>query len=92
MLGVLRADGRKGGVTVTEPRRLPTVVLVGTLDTKGMEYGFLVDRIREQGVSVLVVDAGILGEPLITPDVTRRGGGRGGRRGRAGTRGCPRSR
>ena len=72
MLGVLRADGRKGGMTDTEPRQLPTVVLVGTLDTKGREYGFLFDRIREQGVAVLVVDAGILGEPLIEPDVTRQ--------------------
>jgi uncharacterized protein (UPF0261 family) len=46
--------------------------VVGTLDTKGREYGFLVDRTREQGVDVLVVDAGILGEPLIEPDVTRQ--------------------
>jgi uncharacterized protein (UPF0261 family) len=46
--------------------------LVGTLDTKGKEYGFLVDRTREQGVDVLVVDAGILAEPLIEPDVTRQ--------------------
>ena len=61
-----------GGMTDTEPRRSPIVVLVGTLDTKGKEYGFLRDRIREQGVAVLVVDAGILGEPLIEPDVTRR--------------------
>src|SRR6187551_929345 len=58
-------------MTNTEPRQLRTVVLVGTLDTKGREYGFLLDRIREQGVAVLVVDAGILGEPLIEPDVTR---------------------
>jgi Uncharacterised protein family (UPF0261) len=46
--------------------------LVGTLDTKGREYGFLADRIREQGADVLVVDAGILGEPLIEDDVTRQ--------------------
>ncbi len=48
-----------------------TVVLVGTLDTKGGEYAFLADRIREHGVEVLLVDAGIVGEPLATPDVTR---------------------
>ena len=28
---------------------MPTVVLVGTLDTKGQEYAYLADRIREQG-------------------------------------------
>jgi uncharacterized protein (UPF0261 family) len=53
---------------VTSP---PTVVLVGTLDTKGLEYAYLRDRIRESGVDVLLVDAGVLGEPLVAPDVTR---------------------
>jgi uncharacterized protein (UPF0261 family) len=51
---------------------LPTVVLVGTLDTKGREYAFLADRIREHGVDVVLVDAGIVGEPLAEPDVTRQ--------------------
>ena len=50
---------------------MPTVVLVGTLDTKGREYAFLRDRIREHGVDVILVDAGIMGEPLVEPDVTR---------------------
>ncbi len=49
-----------------------TVVLIGTLDTKGLEYAFLRDRVRERGAEVLLVDAGILGEPLVEPDVTRR--------------------
>jgi len=48
-----------------------TVVLVGTLDTKGIEYGFLRDRLREAGVDVLLVDAGVMGEPLVEPDVAR---------------------
>ena len=51
---------------------VPTVVLVGTLDTKGLEYAFLRDRIRERGAEVLLVDAGILGEPLVEPDLTRQ--------------------
>jgi len=46
-----------------------TVVLVGTLDTKGPEYAFVRDRLREQGVEVLVVDVGVLGEPPFAPDV-----------------------
>jgi uncharacterized protein (UPF0261 family) len=50
---------------------VPTVVLIGTLDTKGREYEFLRDRVREHGVDVLLVDAGIVGEPLAVPDVTR---------------------
>ncbi|HXV33291.1 MAG TPA: Tm-1-like ATP-binding domain-containing protein [Gaiellaceae bacterium] len=50
---------------------MPTVVLVGTLDTKGTEYAWLAGRIRERGVDVVLVDAGIVGEPLATPDVSR---------------------
>ena len=50
---------------------MATVVLVGTLDTKGREYAFLADRIREHGVDVVLVDAGVMGEPLASPDVTR---------------------
>jgi uncharacterized protein (UPF0261 family) len=52
--------------------RIPTVVLVGTLDTKGKEYAYLRDRVRERGVDVLLVDAGILDEPLTEPDITRQ--------------------
>ncbi len=51
---------------------MPTVVLVGTLDTKGREYAFLAERLREREVDVLLVDAGIVGEPLTQPDVTRQ--------------------
>ena len=50
---------------------MATVVLVGTLDTKGREYAYLADRVREHGAEVILVDAGIVGEPLATPDVTR---------------------
>jgi uncharacterized protein (UPF0261 family) len=50
---------------------MATVVLVGTLDTKGHEYGFVRDRLREAGLDVVLVDAGVLGEPLIEPDVPR---------------------
>jgi uncharacterized protein (UPF0261 family) len=49
----------------------PTVVLVGTLDTKGLEYAFLADRVREAGAQVLLVDAGVLGEPQVAADVSR---------------------
>jgi uncharacterized protein (UPF0261 family) len=47
-----------------------TVVLLGTLDTKGDEYAFLRDRLREHGVDVVLVDAGV-NEPRIEPDITR---------------------
>jgi uncharacterized protein (UPF0261 family) len=48
-----------------------TVVLLGTLDTKGVEYAFLRDRLREAGVDVLVVDAGVHEPVGLEPDVGR---------------------
>ena len=51
----------------------PTVVLIGTLDTKGPETAYLRDRIRENGLQTLVLDSGILGEAVgIEPDLTRQ--------------------
>ena len=47
------------------------VVVVSTLDTKGRETAYLARRIREGGLEVLVVDCGVLGEPLgITPGIS----------------------
>ena len=48
---------------------MPTVVLVGTLDTKGNELAYLRDRVREHGVDVLLVDAGVF-EPQVEADIT----------------------
>jgi uncharacterized protein (UPF0261 family) len=50
---------------------MATVVLVGTLDTKGLEYDYLRERLRAHGVETILVDAGVLGEPRAKPDVTR---------------------
>src|SRR5690606_16609146 len=51
---------------------MPTVLVIGTLDTKGPEIAYIRDRIRALGVDVVVADSGILGGPLdIVPDVTR---------------------
>jgi uncharacterized protein (UPF0261 family) len=47
---------------------MATVVLLGTLDTKGKEYDYLRTRLREQGVDVVLVDAGVF-EPLAQADV-----------------------
>ncbi|WP_327581288.1 Tm-1-like ATP-binding domain-containing protein [Nonomuraea sp. NBC_00507] len=38
---------------------MPSVVLIGTLDTKGEEYAWLRNRLVEQGSDVIVVDAGV---------------------------------
>lgn len=51
-------------------RRLP-VVLVGALDTKAEEYGFVRDRLARSGVGSVVVDSGVLGSPGLAADVDR---------------------
>jgi uncharacterized protein (UPF0261 family) len=49
-----------------------TVLLVGTLDTKGDEYAYLRDRLRLAGVETLIADAGTLEPPRgCEPDITR---------------------
>jgi uncharacterized protein (UPF0261 family) len=47
------------------------ILLVGTLDTKGVELAFVRDLFNKAGVSTIVVDAGVLGLPYFTPDVSR---------------------
>lgn len=48
------------------------ILLIGTLDTKGPEIAYVRDRIRALGGEALVLDSGILGEPVdIVPDITR---------------------
>jgi uncharacterized protein (UPF0261 family) len=48
-----------------------TVVLLGTLDTKGDEYAFTRERLRLAGVDAIVIDVGVLGAPAFAPDVDR---------------------
>lgn len=48
-----------------------TVAVLATLDTKGPEAAYIRDRLLAFGVRPLVIDCGILGEPLdIVPDVS----------------------
>jgi uncharacterized protein (UPF0261 family) len=48
-----------------------TVVLIGTLDTKGEEVAFLRERLHVHGCDAMVVDVGILGSPSCAADVPR---------------------
>lgn len=47
-----------------------TVCIVGTMDTKGLEFAFIKAQIESSGVSTCVVNTGIMGEPQLTPDVS----------------------
>ena len=42
---------------------MKTILLIGTLDTKGREYLFVRDAIVARGNRVFMLDAGVLGEP-----------------------------
>lgn len=48
-----------------------TIVLIGALDTKGEEFGYVKGLIEGEGLDTLTVDIGVMGEPAYTPDVTR---------------------
>ena len=47
-----------------------TVGIVGTLDTKGMEFQFIKEQIEASGTATCVVNTGIMGEPHFAPDVS----------------------
>ncbi len=48
-----------------------TVLLIGTLDTKGDEFEFLRERLSGAGVGVLLADVGTLDPPAARADLTR---------------------
>ena len=50
---------------------MPTIALLGTMDTKGVEHGFVAAPIRARGHHPLVIDLGTNGPPQITPDISR---------------------
>jgi len=50
---------------------MPTVLLIGTLDTKGDELAFVRSRLLDAGADVLVADAGTAGPPVgMEPDIS----------------------
>jgi len=48
-----------------------TIALLGALDTKGTEYGFVKQCIETRGHHTLLIDVGVLQPPRIEPDVSR---------------------
>lgn len=49
---------------------MKTVVLIGTLDTKGVEYEFARNRFQKAGLKTILINAGIIGQSPILSDVT----------------------
>ena len=48
------------------------IMVIGTLDTKGDEVGYLKDQIEARGHETIVVDVGVLDEPPLQADVARQ--------------------
>ena len=65
------STAEEGASRQSHPPGPATVLLLGTLDTKGAEYAYVRDRLSAMDVATLVVDAGT-GEPqAIVPDIAR---------------------
>jgi len=50
---------------------MPTIAVIGTLDSKGHEHAFVAEEIRKRGHTPMLIDLGTGSEPLVTPDITR---------------------
>jgi uncharacterized protein (UPF0261 family) len=50
---------------------MPTIALLGTMDSKGVEHAFVAEQIRARGHKTLIIDLGTGGLPQIAPDITR---------------------
>ncbi len=47
------------------------IALLGTMDTKGDEHGFVAAEIRKRGHIPFIIDVGTAGAPRLQPDLTR---------------------
>jgi uncharacterized protein (UPF0261 family) len=46
-----------------------TILIIGTLDTKGVEFAYVRDLIQARGHKTTVLDTGVAGEPAFAPDI-----------------------
>ena len=50
---------------------MPTIAVLGTLDTKGVDHAYVADLIRARGHRPLLIDVGTGASPTVTPDIPR---------------------
>jgi uncharacterized protein (UPF0261 family) len=55
---------------IKEPKMSKTILLIGTLDTKGAEFAYVRELIVARGQQVILLDAGILGDPPFVPEIS----------------------
>ncbi|MCE7983937.1 MAG: UPF0261 family protein [Caldilinea sp. CFX5] len=47
-----------------------TIALIGALDTKGEEFAFVQAELLRRGHQTLVINTGVVGEPVLAPNIT----------------------
>ena len=50
---------------------MATIAVLGTMDSKGEEHGFVAEQLRKRGHKVLIIDTGTLDAPKLKPDISR---------------------
>jgi len=50
---------------------MPTIAVLGTMDTKGEEHAFVAEIIRQRGHTALLIDVGTLEAARVQPDISR---------------------
>ena len=50
---------------------MPTIAVLGTLDSKGAEHAFVAEQIRARGHDAMLIDVGTGGEPEVKPELSR---------------------
>jgi uncharacterized protein (UPF0261 family) len=51
---------------------IKTIAIIGSMDTKGEEYEFIKKHIEKTGLKVILIDTGVMGEPLTKPDISNK--------------------
>jgi uncharacterized protein (UPF0261 family) len=61
----------ENGLLLMPTCHMATIAVLGTLDTKGEEHGFVAELIRARGHQTILIDAGSLRAPSVKPDISR---------------------
>ena len=51
------------------PVILPVILIVGTVDTKSDEIGFMREQVQAAGGQALIMDVGVLAKGQVVPDI-----------------------
>ncbi len=46
------------------------VIILGSMDSKGEEYGFIKKHVEETGLGTILIDVGVMGEPTVKPNIS----------------------